>query len=381
MRIALVSPYDYPYPGGVTEHIAALDRVFRQWGHDVWVLATSSSDEEELHSNVLKVAGGVFGLPSSGSVARVSLSPRAYRRVKSILREMDFDVVHLHEPLMPVLPLAVLRHSHTLNVGTFHAYREISHPGYEYGRHLLQPFFDRLDGRIAVSEAARDAVSRYFPGDYTIIPNGIDYELYSREVEPLPEYCDGRPTILFMGRLEKRKGFEYLLQAFARVRRRIPHARLLVAGAYSKEDKEPYVLQARREGIRGVRFLGFVPTEDKPRCFRSCDVFCAPSVGFESFGIVLLEAMATGRPVVASSIPGYRTVLTHGREGLLVEPGDPESLAEALVRLLEDPDLRQRMGACGQESARNLAWDRVARRVMDYYLELMLGRVIPGNGH
>ncbi len=374
MRIALVSPYDYPYPGGVTEHIAALDRVFRQWGHDVWVLATSSKDEEELRSNVLKVAGGVFPLPSSGSVARVSLSPRAYRRVKSILREMCFDVVHLHEPLMPLLPLAVLRHSHSLNVGTFHAYREDSHPGYEYGRHLLQPFFDRLHGRIAVSEAARDAVYRYFPAEYTIIPNGIDYDFYSREVEPLPEYGDGRPTILFFGRLEKRKGFEYLLRAFARVRKRIPNAQLLVAGAYSREDKEPYVLEARREGIHGVRFLGFIAHDEKPRCFRSCDVFCAPSTGFESFGIVLLEAMAAGRPVVASNIPGYRSVLTHGREGLLVQPGDPEGLADALIRLLEDPAERARMGACGQATARGLAWDRVARRVMDYYLQLLHGK-------
>ncbi|MGQ9681381.1 MAG: glycosyltransferase family 4 protein [Anaerolineae bacterium] len=365
MKIALVTPYDYPYPGGVTEHISSLDRIFRQWGHEVWVLAASSRDEDELDHNVLKVSG-VVPLPSSGSVARISLSPRVYRRVKGILKELAVDIVHLHEPMMPVLPLVVLRHSRAVNVGTFHAFRETSNPGYEYGKHLLQPFFDRLAARIAVSEAARDAVARYFPGEYAVIPNGVDYERFAA-AEALPFYNDGRPTILFMGRLEKRKGFEYLLDAFARVRHHIPNARLIVAGAFSKEDKEPFVTQARREGIRGVHFVGYVPETEKPRYFRSCDVFCAPSLGYESFGIVLLEAMATGRPIVASNIPGYRSVLTNGCEGLLIEPADPLALAEALIRLLRDPELRQRMGERGRNTAAGLAWPNVARRVLDVY--------------
>ena len=375
MRIALVTPYDYPYPGGVTQHIANLDRVFRRWGHEVWVLAASSKDKDELDHNVIKVAGGVFPLHSSGSVARISLSPRVYRRVKTILREKSFDVIHLHEPLMPVLPLVVLRHSHAVNVGTFHAYRETSHPGYEYGWHLLQPFFHRLDGRIAVSDAARDAVARYFPGDYVVIPNGIDYERYRAAA---PRGNDERPTVLFFGRLEKRKGFEYLFQAFARVRQAVPDARLVVAGAYRKEDKEPFVREARRAGIRGIRFVGYVDEEQKPHYFRSCDLFCAPSIGFESFGMVLLEAMAAGRPVVASDIPGYRSVLKDGCEGLLVEPGDPDALAAALIRLLRDPDLRARMGERGAETARAFAWEKVATRVLDLYNELLQRKTVTG---
>lgn len=371
MRIALVTPYDYPYPGGVTEHIASLDRIFRRWGHEVWVLAASTRDEDELDHNVLKVGGGVVPLPTSGSVARISLSPRIYRRVKAILREKNFDIVHLHEPMMPVLPLVVLRHSRSINVGTFHAFRENGNPGYEYGRHLLQPFFDRLDARIAVSEVARDAVARYFPGTYTIVPNGIDYERFANGASPLPAYADRRPTILFLGRLEKRKGFQYLLEAFARVRMLIPDARLLVAGAYSKEDKEPFVLQARRDGIHGVQFIGYVAEELKPQLFHSCDVCCVPSTGFESFGIVLLEAMAAGRPLVASNIPGYRCVMTDGREGLLVEPGDPDALASALIRLLRDPEMRARMGAQGKETARNFAWEKVAAQVFSLYQALL----------
>ncbi len=370
MKIALVTPYDYPYPGGVTEHIASLDRVFREWGHDVWVLAPSSREEDELDRNVLKVGGGVVSLPTSGSLARISLSPRLYRRVKAILQERQFDIVHLHEPMTPGPPLAALRYSQAVNVGTFHAYRENGHPGYEYGRHLLQPFIDRLDARVAVSQAACDAVARYFPGNYTIIPNGIDYERFAG-AEPLPAYADGRPTVLFIGRLEKRKGFQHLLEAFGRVRMEVPNARLLVAGAYSKEDKEPFVYQARREGIGGVRFVGYVPQQSKHRLLRSCDVCCVPSTGYESFGIVLLEAMAAGRPLVASDIPGYRSVLTHGREGLLVEPGDPQALAVALLQLLRDPDLRARMGAQGRETARAYTWEKVAGRLMSLYCSLL----------
>lgn len=371
MRIALVTPYDYPYPGGVTEHIAALDRMFRQWGHEVWVLAASTRDADELDHNVLKVGGGVVPVPTSGSVARISVSPRIYRRVKTILRSKNFDIIHLHEPMMPFLPLVVLRHSQSVNIGTFHAFRENGNPGYEYGRQLLQPFFDRLDARIAVSEAARDAVARYFPGPYDIVPNGIDYERFAPPVEPLPIYTGQRPTILFVGRLEKRKGFQYLLEAFARVRMLVPNAQLLVAGAYTKEDKEPFVVQARRDGIRGVHFLGYVAEDAKAQLFQSCDICCVPSTGFESFGIVLLEAMAAGRPLVASNIPGYRGVMADGREGLLVEPEDPEALASALVALLRDPERRAHMGAQGQETAQGFAWPKVAARVLDLYHALL----------
>jgi phosphatidyl-myo-inositol alpha-mannosyltransferase len=371
LKIALVTPYDYPYPGGVTRHIANLDRVFRQWGHEVWVLAASSEDEDNLEDNVLKVAGGVFPLQAGGSVSRISLSPRQYRRVKDILREKNFDVVHLHEPLMPALPLVVLRHSQAVNVGTFHAYRETSHPGYIYGHHLLQPFFDRLDGRIAVSEAARDAVYRYFPGDYSIIPNGIDYARFNIPAEPLPRYSGGHPSILFLGRLEKRKGFEFLLEAFGRVRLLMPDAQLLVTGAFGKEDKEPFVREARRQGIHGVHFIGYVSEEDKPRYFRTCDVVCVPSIRNESFGIILLEAMAAGKPLVASDIPGYRSVLTNDKEGLLVEPGDSQALAHALITLLRTPEARARMGREGLRTALNFTWEKVGVRVLDYYSELI----------
>lgn len=374
MKVAQVSPYDYPYPGGVQEHIFYLDKHLRRLGHEVWILAPSSADDDELQGNVIKVSGAVFPVPFSGSVARVSLSPRVYHRVKKILREGQFDIVHLHEPMSSLLPLAVLRHSKTVNVGTFHAYRE-SHAIYEYGKRIFEPFFDRLDGKIAVSEAAWNTVARYYPGEYLVIPNGVDVERFGGPgVEPLPRYMDGKLNILFVGRLEKRKGFRYLLRAFAYVKAAFPQARLLVVGAFDKDDKAPFVRYARRHRLRDVKFIGRVPAEEIPRYYRTAHVFCAPSTGFESFGIVLLEAMAAGVPIAASDIPGYRCVLTHGQEGLLVEPENERALAEAIIRLLRDSDLRQWMGQQGQAKARQYAWEKIAKRVLEYYEELLARR-------
>ena len=376
MKIALVSPYDYPYPGGVVRHIFYLDKEFRRLGHDIRIIAACSDDVGDVPPQVIKVSGSIAHIPFAGSVARITLSPRIYRRVKKILKREQFDVIHLHEPLTPTLPLAVLRHvplsPQSVVVGTFHAYRESMHPGYDYAKFLFEPFFGRLDGRIAVSEAVREYLTPYFPGDYRIIPNGIDLERFSDPaLRSIEQFDDGKLNILFVGRLEKRKGFKYLLQAFAQVKQAVPEARLMVVGAYDKEDKEPFVLYARQHRLRDVRFIGQVSEDDLPRYYRTCHVFCAPSTGFESFGIILLEAMAAGRPIVASDIDGYRGVLADGEEGLLVQPEDERRLADALVRLLKDPALRERMGRQGQAKAANYVWQKVAQQVLDYYRELL----------
>jgi phosphatidylinositol alpha-mannosyltransferase len=308
-------------------------------------------------------------------VAHITISPATYRRVKEILREHAFDVIHVHEPLTPVLPLVVLRHSRSVNVGTFHAYRD-SHAGYQIGRPLLEPFVNRLQGRIAVSPAARDMVAQYFPAEYTVIPNGIDYDRFAgQDVVPYAKYRDGRPTILFVGRLDERKGFDHLIRAFAIVVRQVPDARLLVVGGYTRDDKAEFVRFARQNGLHGVRFVGYASCDDIPRYYRSADVFCAPSTGFESFGIVLLEAMASGGPTVASDIAGYRSVLTDGREGLLVPPGDCHALAEALLRLLGDPAKRSSMADAGRSTAQRYRWDRVAPQVLEVYETLLERRL------
>jgi phosphatidylinositol alpha-mannosyltransferase len=369
MKIALVSPYDYPYPGGVTAHISHLEEQFRQRGHQVKIMAPSSGDKAALGQRNVIVLGKPVSIPANGSIARITLSLRLAGRVKAVLRQEQFDVVHLHEPLLPALPLQVLRFSDAVNVGTFHAYRG-KHLAYHYGKRILKRWFYRLDGKIAVSRPAVAFVSQYFPGYYNIIPNGIDYERFSSQGPPIPAYDDGKLNILFVGRMEKRKGLRYLLKAFSLVKGRFPSSRLIIVGPAGRhqEDHREWV---ERRGLQDVVFAGQVSAEELPRYYSSAHIFCSPATGQESFGIVLLEAMAAGKPIVASNIQGYAALIEPGKEGLLVEPKREEPLAEALLCLLRDEPMRRAMGEAGRRKAREYSWSRVADRVLSYYQRLL----------
>jgi phosphatidyl-myo-inositol alpha-mannosyltransferase len=291
-------------------------------------------------------------------------------QAKQLLQQQQFDLVHLHEPLMPALPLTVLRHSNTTNIGTFHAFRNTPLT-YFYSKPILQPFFRKLHGHITVSSAAREFVGEYFPAEYRVIPNGIDFARFNQRYPRLPELSDERPTVLFVGRLEKRKGLKFLLRAWPNVLERQPDARLVVVGR--GRPLEGYRRFARRQGWspEDVIFAGYVPSEDLPRYYQACDVFCAPNTGQESFGIVLLEAMAAGAPIVASDIPGYRDVISDGLQGVLVEPQNPAAIADAVCRLLGNPELRAGMRRAGQDKAQAYDWPRVAAQVLDYYAEVL----------
>ena len=373
MKIALVTPYDYPFPGGVTEHILQLDREFRRRGHDTRIIAASSTDDT-LDDNVIKVSGTVSSFPFSGSSVRVTISPQVYQRIKKILKQEKFDVIHAHEPAAPPLCPIVLHHSRAVNVGTFHAYRE-TNTAYQITRPLLTPLYNKLDGRIFVSQAVRDFTLATFAGDFRVIPNGIDAQRFaSPRVEPIKRFDDGRPNILYVGRLDKRKGFEYLLRAFPIIKQQIPNARLIVVGAFDAQEKEPFVRFARQHHLTSVHFVGYVSREELPRYYRTATLFCAPSTGFESFGIVLLEAMAAGVPIVASDITGYRQVLTHEHEGMLVPPYEPEAIARAVTALLQDARTRQHMAHAGRVTAARYDWTHIADAVLSYYDELLLAR-------
>lgn len=366
MRIALVSPYDFASFGGVTKHVTYLAAEFRRQGHDVHIMAPCSGHAAPESPVPFHRLGTPVSIPANGSVARISLGPRLGSEVKQILASSAFDIVHLHEPLLPALPLAVLRSSRATNVGTFHAFRR-SNFAYFYAKPILQYFFLKLHGRIAVSACARDFVAERFPGDYRIIPNGIDVERFHRPAPPIERFADGRPNVLFVGRLEKRKGLSHLLRAWGFVRERCPDARLIVVGGGA--GLKHYQKFVRERATDDIVFTGQVPDDDLARYYHTADVFCAPSTGQESFGIVLLEAMAAGRPIVTTGIPGYQEVVTHGKEGLLVPPKDAQALAGALVRLLGDEELRGRMAAEGSRTAAAYAWESVAEHVLDYYAE------------
>ena len=387
MKIGFVAPYDWAVPGGVKHHIEALDQEFRAGGHEVKIIAASARGkraQEERPANLIEIEGPVVPLPTSGSEARVVLSSRPSHRVKAILSQEHFDIIHLHEPLMPVIcPLALYHskvHPQTLVLGTFHAYRE-KNAGYKYGGRIFRRWLGRLDGRIVVSEAAKGYITRYFPGDYRVISNGVDLSRFGdSSLAPVPEFADGRPNILFVGRLEKRKGFIHLLRAFAGVQAKMPEARLIVAGAFNDKQVEPFAREVEANGLQEVRFVSWPSNDMLARFYRTADVVCAPSTGFESFGLVLVEAMAAGRPVVTSDIPGYREVVRNEVEGLLVPPGDEDGLASALLRVLADKELQERMGQSGRKRAASFAWNRVAAEVLAYYDELLKQRGVTRHG-
>lgn len=370
LRIALASPYDLAAPGGVNEHIRYLARHLRTRGHTVDILAPCAEEEWE-EEGWIRIVTPILSVPFGGSVARVTLAPSVWGEVKRVLNEGAYDIAHVHEPTTPVISPAVLHYSRTVNVGTFHQYRE-THPLYEFSRPLARYFVERLHGRIAVSQAAEAFAASYFPYDYRVIPNGIELSRFQAPgLEPWEEFWDdGKLNILFVGRLERRKGFRYLLRAFRLVKEAVPEARLLVTGAYSREDRLTYVRYVRHFRIRDVKFVGFIPDEDKARWYKSAHVFCAPSTGFESFGIVLTEAMASGTPVVASNIAGYRDVIQDGVTGILVPPEDEVALAEALIALLRAPARRAQLRTAALDAVRQYDWARVTDQIEAYYLEL-----------
>jgi len=371
MKIALVSPYDFAYPGGVTNHISALESHFTQMGHKVKVIAPASRAVSAFGDRFIPI-GKPRPIPTSGSIARITISLRLASRIKEVLGEENFDIIHLHEPFMPMLCSAVLRFSNTANVGTFHACH--GSPGYNLGKPISTILLNRrarkLDGKIAVSKPAMEFANKYVPGYYNIIPNGIDLEHFSPNVSPIDRFCDGKLNILFVGRLEKRKGLNYLLKAYQRVKKEISNARLIIVGPGTRLRRK-YERQVRRSRLEDVVFVGFVPYDELPQYYKIADIFCSPATGRESFGIVLLESMAAGKPVVASNIDGYANVMTNGVEGLLVPPKDDNQLAQALISLLADESLRRQMGAKGRLKAMEYSWNHIAQGVLDYYMRVL----------
>jgi phosphatidylinositol alpha-mannosyltransferase len=367
VKVGLVSPYDFASPGGVTDHVRYLAGQLRSRGQEVRIFAPSSRADIDFDTPEFYRIGSPIAVPVNDSVARITLSFHLANRVAAIIEEEKFDVLHFHEPLMPALPITMLQTSTTANVGTFHAFSH-SNIGYYYGRGILQPYLDRIHKGIAVSEPARTFFNRYFPDfPLRVIPNGIDVNVFKPGLSPIRHLRGDSVNILFVGRLEKRKGLGDLLRGYEFMKARLPQSRLIVVGDGPLRGKvESYISRHR---LSDVVLAGYVPDSVKPRYYNSADIFCAPATGAESFGIVLLEAMASGLPVVATEVPGYMSVLEPGRDSLTVRPKGWAELGAALIILARDADLRRRMGAYGHEKARRYAWEEVASQVIEVYEE------------
>lgn len=371
MKIGLVSPYDLAVVGGVNVHITYLADHFRAIGHTVRIIGPASDTPAMGTEPDVIAIGRPRPFPASGSVVRITLDPRVGGQVRAVLAQEQFDVVHIHEPLMPLLPIEFLRFSDAVNVGTFHAAKEGGNRLYQYSARILKRWFRRLDGKIAVSPAAERLVGRYFAGYYNIIPNGVTLSRFTDQ-RPLPRFMDGRRNILFVGRMEKRKGLKYLLRAFIAVKAEMPDARLIVVG--DGKLRAGYERSMQHAGVPDVEFTGYVSDVELPRYYASAHVFCAPNTANESQGYVLLEAMAAGKPVVASNIEGFAGVVTHGVEGFLCLPKDEDALALSLVHILADAHAREAMGRQARARAEEFGWDRIAQRVLSYYERLLYER-------
>lgn len=354
MRVALVCPYAWDMPGGVQSHIRSLASQLRARDHDVLILAPRSAPVSGDES--VTFVGRSVPIPANGSVAPLSFGPRAAIRIKRELERFVPDVLHLHEPLIPSTSLMALLRSEIASVGTFHASAESS-AAYALAKPVLTRVARRLSVRTAVSDAARTLVRRYLPGEYHLTPNGIDVATFENA---LPAALGEGKKVLFLGRLERRKGLEVLIQAMARIRQ--PDIHLVVAGAGPQEKAMRSL--AERLSIR-ADFLGRVDDPTKASLFKRADVYCAPGLGGESFGIVLIEAMAAGTPVICSDLPGFRAVAANA--AVLVTPRDPGLLAGAIKRVLKDGGLAGKMGKAGRISASGFDWKRLVGNVEILY--------------
>ena len=366
MKIALVTPFDLARPGGVAEHVIHLGQEFARLGHDVATLTPRADPRAVRRADAVGVReiGRALTLPTNGSRARITLDLTEFGQVRRALNRERLDVVHVHAPLTPALTWMALFASRSVNVATFHAYRDGS-AWYRALAPVFRPVVGRLDARIAVSEPAAQFIGAYFPGDYTIIPNGVDIDLFQPDRAGPKVDRDGPLQILFVGRHdEPRKGLPDLLRAMPAIRAAVPGCRLTVVGD-GDVGRHAEILDTI--GREGTTFAGQVSAEELPRYYADADLFCAPSTDNESFGIVLLEAMASELAVVASNIPGYASVMTDGREGLLVTPQDPNALARATIRLLTDPDLRTACAVAGRATSATYAWPNIAARVIELY--------------
>ncbi|GAA4665554.1 glycosyltransferase family 4 protein [Streptomyces chumphonensis] len=359
MRIGIVCPYSWDVPGGVQFHIRDLAEHLIRLGHDVSVLAPAD-DETPLPSYVVS-AGRAVPVPYNGSVARLNFGLLSAARVRRWLADGDFEVLHIHEPAAPSLALLACWAARGPIVGTFHTSNPRSRAMIA-AYPILQPALEKISARIAVSEYARRTLVEHLGGDAVVIPNGVDVGFFA-DAEPAPEWQGD--TIGFIGRIdEPRKGLPVLMRALPAILEARPQTRLLVAGRGDEKEAVAPLPAAMRER---VEFLGMVSDEDKARLLRSVDVYVAPNTGGESFGIILVEAMSAGAPVLASDLDAFVQVLDGGRAGEVFANEDAEALAAAAVRLLADPLRRKHLTERAGRHVRRFDWSTVGADILAVY--------------
>jgi phosphatidylinositol alpha-mannosyltransferase len=364
LRIGLFAPYDLSRAGGVRTHIRAQATALRARGHLVTVHGPASAAVGDGEIAI----GGARSLRLGGTESGLGLNPLSAGSVARALDRGYFDVVHVHEPLTPLVPWLALLLSRAPVVATFHVYRERGHRFYAAARPMLRGLMRRISRRIAVSDAARRTVAAHFPGAYDIVPNGIDVARFQQPRPRPAPFGAGFHHILYVGRIEPRKGLGHLILAMPRVHQRAPAARLMVVG--DGPDRPKLEAMARAVGA-DAQFVGRVDDDDLPAYFQASEIVCAPAIGGESFGLVVLEAMASARPVVASRIDGFTELVGVTNCARFVPPGDDHALGDALADLMGDEAARLELGERGAARAVEFDWTHVAARLEQMYVDLV----------
>jgi phosphatidyl-myo-inositol alpha-mannosyltransferase len=361
VRIGLACPYTWDVPGGVQVHVRDLAESLIRLGNEVSVI--TPVDDEDLLPPYAVSAGKAISVPYNGSAARILMGPVSASRVRRWVRDGDFDVIHAHEPTSPSVSLLACLAANGPLVATYHTSNPRSRTLVVL-QSALQLALEKVWANIAVSEAARRTIVEHLGVDAVLIPNGVDIATFAA-AEPLEALESPVPTILFVGRIdEPRKGLAVLLEALPEIARALPSVRVLVAGPGDVEEVESDMNPAIRDR---VHLLGLVSNAEKPRLFRTADVYVAPNTGQESFGIVLLEAMAAHTPVVASDIDAFRRVLGDGRAGSLFRNEDAADLAKVMIEVLGSPAARAQMSAAGWKVVQQYDWSTVTAEIMQVY--------------
>jgi len=361
MRIGIVCPYSWDIPGGVSAHVADLAESLMRMGHYVSVLAPAEFDE--LLPAYVVSTGKPRAVKYNGSVARLSFGPIAARKVSKWIEEGEFDVLHVHEPLAPSLSVLACWAAKGPIVATWHSSMDRSRMMLTLSK-LAQTAMEKVSARIAVSEAARATLIKHVDGDAVVIPNGVNTAAFTN-AKPMFGWPGANQSIVFLGRGdEPRKGLAVLVEAYPEIRRNHPHIRLLIAGPGEPAETLESLSPADRAS---VTVLGMVAPQDKASVLASGTIYVAPNTGGESFGIVLLEAMATGTPVVASDLEAFSRVLDNGRAGITFKNEDSTDLAKVVTELLANPTRRAQISAQGKLRAAEFDWTVVAQKIVDVY--------------
>lgn len=365
LRVGIVCPYSFDAPGGVQFHIRDLAEALMAQGHSVSVLAPA--DDDTPIPDYITSAGKAIPVKYNGAVARLTFGPRTAARVRRWLKEGEFDVLHLHEPVTPSLSMLALWIARGPIVATFHT-ALIRSRALQAAYPLVRQSLEKISARIAVSEDARRTLIEHMGGDAVVIPNGVYVDTFA-DATSTPEWVgtEDAPTIAFLGRLdESRKGLPVLTAAIPAILRQVPGARFLVAGR-GDEGRDQAIEALGPELARSVEFLGSITDEEKAQLLRSVDLYVAPQTGGESFGIVLVEAMSAGACVVASDLGAFQRVLDDGRAGYVFQTGDPDDLARVVCQALADPDERARLTALASTAVRQYDWSTVTAQVLTVY--------------